>query len=936
MQNTQTIASISFPCSPNGHTTFAEARKIIENIPNPFPAEIAKECFAELERTLLIGALDTSPRTCAHHPGEYVCPVLISYADGREAARIVGLPRNDEFHSCANFVEDLRRFLHLADERVVVFMMDMKTSNIVKFYGHDDPIHAMYECRDALLVACVVRQAAYYGIVNTRVFDGEMRNGVDYPPVIVPLERRPDCMTFSTIRERDALLNEALKPYYALGIQTIDVPFSAMLYQFNTNYPEILGMFKVQFRSEGSMRTTSENTPFDNTFTPERLGRSLWRWASYWSHHERKRYSTWQEFKRQSILSCTPRVTCRHHLCEETSTLTLELKGRIIPGTLANFLDPEKHSRATFAKFARRHSPFALASANLDMLDVRPRSAPVAPPPGMALPLRRHQLESLGFMLDAEKSERCIADQLWIRLVGGGWCDPLWTTQIHESPCVVEGVRGGFLADAIGMGKTAEIIALCLANPPDQEFADSAATHKSRSTLVICPPSLLHQWTAEIQRFAAGRLRVLPYHGKARKTTDLDTLLHEYDIVLTSYNTFVDAAKKAIDSVPFNDITWHRVVYDESHTMSETCARNAPASRFAWLVSATPVTNFARQITALGWQADINRYRDFSNDTWPNYVLSSIMCRHSEREGVALEPYTETYVPVHATVEERALYLAVRAKAKEHANNTIATMNAIRALRAICSGGTYDSDALLRCIRASSRMTDASLQPPEDDVCPVCMDTFERPTVTQCNHWFCAECIETSLEFRPNCPMCRRPNKRARLRYAAPPPDEPSTIARPVECGSKCAALLRTLETFPKGTKTLVFASNACSLQYASAALERENISSVVLEGAVAPSKRAELLDAFRRDPDISVCFLTFRCAAVGLNITEASAVVFLDVSFNPEMTRQAVGRAWRQGQMGKVAVYHLVTQGTLEDGVYQHIKENEVRPSNAHIMSIM
>lgn len=32
---------------------------------------------------------------------------------------------------------------------------------------------------------------------------------------------------------------------------------------------------------------------------------------------------------------------------------------------------------------------------------------------------------------------------------------------------------------------------------------------------------------------------------------------------------------------------------------------------------------------------------------------------------------------------------------------------------------------------------DASLVAPDKDECAVCMDSYEAPVVTPCNHWFC-------------------------------------------------------------------------------------------------------------------------------------------------------------------------------------------------------
>jgi hypothetical protein len=63
--------------------------------------------------------------------------------------------------------------------------------------------------------------------------------------------------------------------------------------------------------------------------------------------------------------------------------------------------------------------------------------------------------------------------------------------------------KGGVVADTVGMGKTAQLIALLLAQPPPA----SEAAH-TLSALVLTPEHLCHQWRAELARFAGDALRV--------------------------------------------------------------------------------------------------------------------------------------------------------------------------------------------------------------------------------------------------------------------------------------------------------------------------------------------------------------------------------------------------------------------------------------------
>lgn len=42
------------------------------------------------------------------------------------------------------------------------------------------------------------------------------------------------------------------------------------------------------------------------------------------------------------------------------------------------------------------------------------------------------------------------------------------------------------------------------------------------------------------------------------------------------------------------------------------------------------------------------------------------------------------------------------------------------------------------------------------DICPICKDTFVRPTTTPCRHTYCNTCIRSALAHQDACPLCAR------------------------------------------------------------------------------------------------------------------------------------------------------------------------------------
>ena len=79
-------------------------------------------------------------------------------------------------------------------------------------------------------------------------------------------------------------------------------------------------------------------------------------------------------------------------------------------------------------------------------------------------------------------------------------------------------------------------------------------------------------------------------------------------------------------------------------------------------------------------------------------------------------------------------------------------------------------------------------------------------------------------------------------------------------------------------------------------------------------SKRLERLSAFRESRMHRVLVGTTPCLSEGLNLPEASAVVFLDYDWTPSVMAQAFSRVLRPQQKRDVHVHFLTWKGTIEE----------------------
>jgi len=80
--------------------------------------------------------------------------------------------------------------------------------------------------------------------------------------------------------------------------------------------------------------------------------------------------------------------------------------------------------------------------------------------------------------------------------------------------------------------------------------------------------------------------------------------------------------------------------------------------------------------------------------------------------------------------------------------------------------------------------------------------------------------------------------------------------------------------------------------------------------------QRGQIASTFDTSAGAQVLLLTTAAGGLGLNLTAADIVIFLDHDWNPAVDMQAMDRAHRLGQRNVVNVYRLVTEGTIEETI--------------------
>ncbi|KAK4687502.1 TATA-binding protein-associated factor, partial [Tremellales sp. Uapishka_1] len=582
-----------------------------------------------------------------------------------------------------------------------------------------------------------------------------------------------------------------------------------------------------------------------------------------------------------------------HHIIKVLEIKALPYVLFLIVPILGRMSDPDESVRLLST------STFA------SLVKMVPLEAGIPDPPGFSADLlakRDEERQFLMQLLDGSKAEQyqipipIKADLRQYQKDGVSWLAFLAKYQLH-----------GILCDDMGLGKSLQTI--CIVGSKNFERVEKHKISKSVDSahlpsLIVCPPTLTGHWYYEISKFT-DHLSAIQYVGNGLQRTALRNQLSKFDVVITSY----EVVRNDIDFL--SKMNWLYCVLDEGHIIKNAKTKLSAAvkqlqANHRLLLSGTPIQNNVLELWSLfdflmpGFLGNDKLFNDrFSKpiladrdgkatpkerelatsalEALHRQVLPFLLRRLKEDVLHDLPPkIIQDYYCELSPIQKQLYDEFSKSKAAEEAGEVVSSSDA---------GGGQGQQHVFQSLQYLRKL---------------------------CNH------PKLVLDNDP----ARTKALMAKLGSGTPGIDD-ITQAPKLEALKQlltdCGIGLPPNEKLESPHRVLIFCQLRPMLDLIETDLFKTHMPTVTymrMDGNTDPKKRHAVVQTFNADPNIDVLLLTTSVGGLGLNLTGADTVIFVDHDWNPMKDLQAMDRAHRLGQKKVVNVYRLIMRGTLEEKI--------------------
>ncbi|KAF2212433.1 hypothetical protein CERZMDRAFT_97704 [Cercospora zeae-maydis SCOH1-5] len=469
----------------------------------------------------------------------------------------------------------------------------------------------------------------------------------------------------------------------------------------------------------------------------------------------------------------------------------------------------------------------------------------------------------------------------------------------------------GVLCDDMGLGKTLQTLCIVASDHHmrAEEFAKTQAPDQRRlPSIIICPPTLTGHWKQEIRTYAPF-LTAVAYAGPPVERGKVRDQLGTADIVITSYEIVRNDVEILLP------IAWNYCVLDEGHLIKNPKAKVTQAvkrlmSNHRLILSGTPIQNNVLELWSLfdflmpGFLGTEKVFQD----RFAKPIAASRFAKSSSKEqeagALAIESLHKQVLPfLLRRLKEEVLndlppkilqnyYCDLSDLQKKLFDDF--TKNESKTLQAMA--GSVDREAKQHIFQALQYMRKLCNSP--------------AMVVKEDHKQYGA--IQDMLA-----------KQGSTLKDAKHAPKLTALRDLLLDCGigvdSTNDGGVPSADQAVSQHRVLIFCQMKEMLDMVEGTVLKKMLPSATfarLDGSVEASKRQDIVNRFNSDPSIDCLLLTTSVGGLGLNLTGADTVIFVEHDWNPQKDLQAMDRAHRIGQKKVVNVYRLITRGTLEEKI--------------------
>lgn len=409
----------------------------------------------------------------------------------------------------------------------------------------------------------------------------------------------------------------------------------------------------------------------------------------------------------------------------------------------------------------------------------------------------------------------------------------------------------------MGLGKTCQTIALLIYLV--------GRLNDEGPFLILCPLSVLSNWKEEMERFAPG-LSCVTYTGdkeeRARRQQDLRQE-SGFHVLLTTYEICLK------DASFLKSFSWSVLAVDEAHRLkNQSSLLHRTLSEFSvvfrLLLTGTPIQNSLQELYSL-----------------LSVVEPDLFCREQ------VEDFVQRYQDIEKESKSASeLHRLLRPFLLRRVKAQVATELPKKTEVVIYHG----MSALQKKYYKAILMKD--------------LDAFENETAKKVK----LQNVLTQLRKCVDHPYL----------FDGVEPEPFEVGEHLIEASGKLHLLDRLLAfLYSGGHRVLLFSQMTHMLDILQDYMDYRGYSYERVDGSVRGEERHLAIKNFGKQP-IFVFLLSTRAGGVGMNLTAADTVIFVDSDFNPQNDLQAAARAHRIGQNKSVKVIRLIGRDTVEEIVYR------------------